>query len=96
MGVTLQDAATAGAKAVIAELLGGGEVAKAESKEIAEPLPENMVAAGDPVLKAMEAGDQHAALEAAHGDPLEAEQSVMKAVAAQMGQAVRHHLSRRP
>lgn len=90
MGVSLQEAARAGAQAVLDQLLAEPQPL-AKSKEIGVTLPNTVTS--DPIVKAVESGDMKSAVETA-GSALQAEEAVMKSVTAGMGAAIAAQLRR--
>ena len=85
MGVSLQEAARAGAQAVLDQLLAEPQPL-VKSKEIGVTLPNTSTV--DPIVKAVESGDMKSAVETA-GSALQAEEAVMKSVTAGIGAAIR-------
>ena len=90
MGVSLQEAARAGAQAVLDQLLAEPQPL-VKSKEIGVTLPN--ISTSDPIVKAVESGDMKSAVETA-GSALQAEEAVMKSVTAGMGAAIAAQLRR--
>lgn len=90
VGVSLQEAARAGAQAVLDQLLAEPQPL-AKSKEIGVTLPNTVTS--DPIVKAVESGDMKSAVETA-GSALQAEEAVMKSVTAGMGAAIAAQLRR--
>ena len=96
LGTQLEEAARAGAQAVVDQLLGAGNTAPPNVSKaigVTPPQPETGDA-GVEVVKAVEAGDFAKAAELA-GDTMAAEETVMKHVRSQMDSGIRGYLGGR-